>query len=76
MKRRDEELERNQAMTSIVVFMDSYNRTIPSNFPKASLELLEQFQQVSPALFRQSRKWSIEKHRKRFMDWLVSRRTD
>ncbi|MBI2639885.1 MAG: hypothetical protein HYW90_03310 [Candidatus Sungbacteria bacterium] len=73
MKRRDEELERNQAMTTIVAFMDSYNQTIPSHFPKASLELLEQFRQVSPALFKQSRKWSIEKHRKRFMDWLSSR---
>lgn len=74
MKKRDEELERNQEMTSPAVFVESYNRTIPLHFPRVSIGVLKQFQSAHPTLFKGEGEWSIEKHRKRLMDWLVSHR--
>ena len=74
MKKRDLELERNQTMTTPLVFKESYNQTIPLHFRRVSMEILKQFQLAHPALFKGSNEWSIEKHRKRLMDWLASRR--
>jgi len=73
MKKRDIVLEFNQAMTTPAIFIEAYNKTIPTHYPKASIGILKQFQQAHPALFKRADAWSIEKHRKRLMDWLSSR---
>ena len=72
MKRRDKVLELNQAFTTSSEFMDSYNRSLPHGYPQASVKNLKQFQLKFPILFKNTEEWSIEKHRKKMMDWLSS----
>ena len=62
-------LEINQEITSLISFMESYNESTPKSFPRASVETLKQFQETNPSLFQNKNAWSIDKHRKRFMDW-------
>ncbi len=66
------EQERNQAATSLAVFMESYNQGIPAGFPRASVRALKQFQVTYPMLFKNGDFWSIDRHRKRLMDWLLA----
>ena len=56
----------------LLAFLASYNESLPSGFPRASAEVLHRFQASYPALFRKGDAWSIDKHRKRLMDWLAS----
>ncbi len=73
MKRRKNiEQEISKIVVSTSVFLASYNRDIPKGFPEASLENLEQFYKAHPLLFKDGRKWSMDRHRKRVMDWLAS----
>ncbi len=72
MKKRDYVLERNQAMTTAVDFLDLYNKMIPAHFPQATTEVMRKFQLAHPALFKRGSEWSIERHRKHLMDWLSS----
>jgi len=62
----------NQEITSIVSFRESYNKSVPANFPRASLQRLKEFQEAYPSFFKKEADWSIDKHRKRFMDWISS----
>lgn len=59
---------------SLAVFVQYYNKNIPSQFPRASVEALELFKANNSDLFKGSDEWTIDKHRKRLMDWLTSRR--
>jgi hypothetical protein len=54
------------------VFIEYYNDNIPATFPHATHKALNAFQKQYPSLFEEDRKWNINKHRKKFMDWLVS----
>ena len=74
MKHVDKEQEANEALVSPAVFTEFYNKTIPLGWPRASVKALRQFQIAHPLLFRNGDAWSIDKHRKRFMDWLASYR--
>lgn len=65
-------LELNQIRTSLLDFMKSYNKSIPVGFPHASAKMLKSFQILHPALFKHNDEWSIDKHRKRVMDWIPS----
>ena len=56
------------------IFLESYNQSIPVSFPRASVKTLKQFQVVHPVLFKHGEEWSIDRHRKRLMDWLASYR--
>ena len=67
-------LKQNEVKTSLVAFMESYNKSIPEGFPRPSVKLLKTFQELHPMLFKHGDEWSIDKHRKRLMDWLVSYR--
>jgi hypothetical protein len=67
-----DKLKINQVGTPLLAFMESYNKSIPSSFPRPSAKLLKIFQTLHPALFRHGDEWSIDKHRKRIMDWLPS----
>ena len=69
MKRFDAERELNEAFTPISIFVETYNKTLPLGFPRASEKTLREFQTMYPLLFKRSDGWSINKHRKRFMDW-------
>ena len=70
MKTRDLVLEMNQAMTTMENFMESYNKSIPESFPRASKKVLIKFQAMHVRLFKKPDQWSIERHRKKLMDWL------
>ena len=72
MKSKSNELEQNQAITSLVVFIEAYNKSIPKDFPRATNKALKEFQVTHSTLFKRADDWSIEKHRKRLMDWLFS----
>jgi len=52
--------------------MEAYNKCIPAGFPRASVKALKQFQAVHSILFKNGDEWSIDKHRKKLMDWLPS----
>ncbi len=72
MKQKNDPLKLNQLETSLPIFMASYNQSVPAGFPHASAKALKQFQELHPMLFKHSHEWSIDKHRKRLMDWLPS----
>ncbi|MBI2120965.1 MAG: hypothetical protein HYT94_05075 [Parcubacteria group bacterium] len=69
-----EQQEFNEKTTPIGVFLEYYNRNIPESYPRATVKALKQFQVAYPALFQNNDEWSIDKHRKRLMDWLPSYR--
>ena len=70
MKVRNRELELNLVKTPLLAFMESYNKSIPGGFPCVTVKILKHFQVLHPALFKNSNEWSIDKHRKKVMDWL------
>ncbi|OGF62845.1 hypothetical protein A2662_02995 [Candidatus Giovannonibacteria bacterium RIFCSPHIGHO2_01_FULL_45_33] len=70
--KNDRILEQNQNVTTLAVFIESYNKSVPEGFPKASVKSLRKFQVSYPALFKNGDDWSIDKHRKKLMDWLIS----
>ena len=72
MKQKNKEWEQNQIMTPTVVFMESYNRITPDGFPRVTVKVLREFQKEYPTLFKDPDEWSIDKHRKKLMDWLSS----
>ncbi|OGY63785.1 MAG: hypothetical protein A3I89_02930 [Candidatus Harrisonbacteria bacterium RIFCSPLOWO2_02_FULL_41_11] len=72
MKYKNDQQELNQIKTPLLVFMESYNKSIPVSFPVVSVKILKKFQVLHPVLFKNSNEWSIDKHRKRVMDWLPS----
>ncbi|MBI3305279.1 hypothetical protein HYZ80_03090 [Candidatus Parcubacteria bacterium] len=69
MIRRDLKQEANKALTSLASFAEVYNKTLPVGFPRASGKALREFQMAYRPLFKSGDGWSIDKHRKRFMDW-------
>ncbi|MFQ5753737.1 MAG: hypothetical protein ACE5HI_17245 [bacterium] len=66
------DLEVNRETMPLASFMESYNKSAPESLPRASVETLKQFHESNPSLFKSKNSWSIDKHRKRFMDWLSS----
>ena len=70
--KRNRELEVNCLVTPPADFIDSYNHSIPVGFPRATAVRLKEFQATHPLLFKKGDGWSIDKHRKRLMDWLSS----
>jgi len=72
MKRKNDPFEKNLISTSTVVFIENYNKSIPQGFPRVTGKTLKQFQIAYPGLFKKANMLSIDKHRKRLMDWLSS----
>ncbi len=54
------------------VFTQYYNDNVPKTFPRATLPALLRFQAAYPGLFNGNSEWTINKHRKKLMDWLAS----
>ena len=57
-------------------FIKYYNDNIPASFPRATVRILKKFQALYPGLFKESAEWTINKHRKKLMDWLSSYRDE
>ena len=72
MRGKKDELKVSQIKTTLLAFMEAYNKCIPASFPRASVKALKQFQAVHSILFKNGDEWSIDKHRKKLMDWLPS----
>ncbi|MFA6437144.1 MAG: hypothetical protein WC242_03200 [Candidatus Paceibacterota bacterium] len=70
MKKIDEAYEFSKTQTTVSVFLETYNQSIPDVFPHASIENLGEFQNFHPALFKDRNLWSIAQHRKKLIDWL------
>ena len=71
-KKDKEQKEQNEALATPLVFLESYNKNIPLGFPRASVAILRKFQDAHPTLFKHKDMWSIDRHRKRLVDWLSS----
>lgn len=69
-KIKDLDKERSLKSLTKKEFLTMYNHELPDAFPKASLPLLEVFKHTHPELFKRGAIWSLDQHRKRFMDWL------
>ena len=74
MKRKGLDLEINRKETPLPDFIEKYNASIPASFPRASLASLQEFRVSHPILFKKGAGWSVDRHRKRLMDWLSSYR--
>lgn len=76
MKRKDPVLEQNKAIVTLADFLAAYNKSAPDGYPRATPAALRKFQAAHPGLFSAKGgnhdNWSIEKHRKKLMDWLPS----
>lgn len=57
-------------------FVKYYNENIPKSYPRATMKILRKFQSLYPSLFKENGEWTINKHRKKLMDWLSSYRDD
>lgn len=53
-------------------FAEEYNKNIPDGFPHATLKILQKFKEAYPTLFKDKGDWTVDKHRKKLMDWLAS----
>lgn len=73
MKSRDLDRERSEMLVTLSDFLDSYNKTIPTQFPRASAALLKEFKSMHTSLFKHADLWSLDQHRKKVMDWLPQR---
>ena len=68
------EIDFSQIQTSLKVFLESYNKNIPAEFPRASIAILKKFQGIYPMLFKHGNTWSVALCRKKVIDWLSSYR--
>lgn len=70
MRTPDLEKARSELGRTAANFLKTYNENLPIAFPRASLPLLKEFRKAYPSLFKQDGAWSLDRHRKKFMDWL------
>ena len=70
MKILDPVKERGERKLSLPDFLTSYNKDLPSSFPRATQPFLKEFKKAYPGLFKDDNTWSLDQHRKKFMDWL------
>jgi hypothetical protein len=73
MKSPDLDKERSERKLSLADFKKFYNENLPSQFPRASVPFLREFQNMYPNLFKGAKAWTLAQHRKKFMDWLPNR---
>lgn len=70
MKGPDLDRERSELKVSTGDFVKRYNTGLPEGFPRASRALLREYQEQYPSQFKPDGMWSLDLHRKKFMDWL------
>lgn len=56
----------------ILDFLKEYNNSLPNGHPRITLQILKEFKYKNQHLFRENNKWSISRHRKSVMDWILS----
>jgi hypothetical protein len=70
MKTRDLDRERSELKVTQAEFLARYNEGLPASFPRASRPLLAEYRKKYPGQFKEDGLWSLELHRKKFVDWL------
>ena len=73
MKTLDPDIERGKKKLSVADFLKFYNENLPPEFPRASFPFLREFKKTYPRLFKGNDTWSLDMHRKKFMDWRPQR---
>ncbi len=73
MKKYSEELKISEMRVSLAHFLTSYNKNLPSGFPKVSAALLKKFKETHPLFFKHGDLWSLDEHRKKIIDWMPPR---
>lgn len=73
MRGPDLDRERSEKFRSLDEFLELYNESLPASFPPASAALLEEFRKTHGTFFKSAKRWSLDLHRKRVMDWLRAR---
>ena len=67
-----DEMERITTEMDTNEFQNDYNESIPDTFPRVTVNILNIFQSTYPSLFKRKKLWTIEKHRKKVLDWHAS----
>ena len=70
MRTPDLDRERSEKRITQAEFLAAYNDGLPTAFPRATKTLLEAYKQHYPTQFKRDGLWSLDLHRKKFMDWL------
>ncbi|MCX5748661.1 MAG: hypothetical protein NTZ10_00220 [Candidatus Saganbacteria bacterium] len=65
----------DESKMSTKQFVRWYNDNVPEDFPKSSVESMDDFKKKHHGLFRGRRKWQIDRHRKHVMNWLFIRKS-
>ncbi len=73
MRGPDLDKERSEKSRSLDDFLKLYNQDLPEALPRASTALLEEFRSTHAGMFKSKNVWSLDQHRKKFMDWLRAR---
>lgn len=66
------EQEVNFVGMTVDEFIHYYNQSTPLAMPRATKEALKEFKTTHASLFDEGGLWTIDKHRRRVMDWLPS----
>ena len=69
MKGPDVDRERSERKHSLAEFLALYNEGLPPAFPRATAALLAEYENQYAGQFKDGL-WSLDLHRKKFMDWL------
>jgi len=70
VKKYGKELKESQLQITLSDFLESFNKNMPKNFPRASSALLQKFKETHSLLFTHGDMWSLDQHRKKIIDWL------
>lgn len=74
MKTPDVDRIRSEKKITLKDFLKIYNKDLPEVFPRATAAYLKKFQETYPSLFAKGDEWTLDVHRKKFMDWLPAYR--
>lgn len=73
MKAPDLDRLRSEEARSLNDFCGEYNKDLPASFTPASISLLTEYRRLHPEAFRNGGSWSLDRHRKKIIDWLPMR---
>jgi hypothetical protein len=73
MRSPDLDRARSEKILTFGQFLSAYNENLPAEFLRATTPLLREFQKSHLSLFKEAGVWSLDQHRKKVIDWLISR---
>jgi len=70
LKKRPMGPKENEIHITMAEFLVSFNKNMPSSFPKVTEAQLIKFKESHASFFKGKDKWSLDQHRKKVIDWL------